>query len=154
MVARYAALVSVVYPPAVPRVVANDPDGSRDRRGGHRARCAHRHRKHLLPIGSHQGVAIVTEVQALARGSASRTARHPKAPELLHNASRRVRSQAVAPCADLTNLLNLHRHLSDRQRVAQRYKFGGALRSLDCRDARDADDVALLRAHPRNGLRR
>lgn len=69
LVARYAALVSLVTPAAVPRVVANDPDDDHVIAAAVAAQAAlivTGDRKHLLPIGVHEGIAIVTAVQALA----------------------------------------------------------------------------------------
>ena len=69
LVAQYAALVSLVSPATVPRVVANDPDDDHVIAAAVAARAAlivTGDRKHLLPIGSHEGIAIVTAVQALA----------------------------------------------------------------------------------------
>ena len=68
LVERYAALVSLVTPAAVPRVVANDPADDHVIAAAVAARVGlivSGDRKHLLPIGSHQGIAIVTAVQAL-----------------------------------------------------------------------------------------
>ena len=69
LVAQYAALVSLVSPATVPRVVANDPDDDHviaAAVAAHAALIVTGDRKHLLPIGSHEGIAIVTAVQALA----------------------------------------------------------------------------------------
>ena len=63
LVALYAALVSLAIPAAVPRVVANDADDDHVIAAAVAARAeliVTGDRKHLLPIGSHQGVAIVT----------------------------------------------------------------------------------------------
>ena len=69
LVARYAALVTLVTPTAVPRVVANDPDDDHVIATAVTAQAGlivSGDRKHLLPIGSHEGIGIVTAVQALA----------------------------------------------------------------------------------------
>ena len=63
LVAQYTALVSLVMPSSVPQVVANDADDDHVIAAAVAARAeliATGDRKHLLPIGSHQGIAIVT----------------------------------------------------------------------------------------------
>lgn len=63
LVAQYTALVSLVAPVSVPRVVANDADDDHVIAAAVAARAkliVTGDRKHLLPIGSHQGIAIVT----------------------------------------------------------------------------------------------
>jgi putative PIN family toxin of toxin-antitoxin system len=68
LMAQYTALVTLVTPTSVPRVVANDVD---DDHVIATAVVARAHfivtgdRKHLLPIGSHQGIAIVTAREVL-----------------------------------------------------------------------------------------
>ena len=63
LVAQYTALVSLVMPASVPRVVANDADDDHVIAAAIAARAeliVTGDRKHLLPIGSHEGIAIVT----------------------------------------------------------------------------------------------
>ena len=63
LVAQYTALVSLVAPAGVPRIVANDADDDHVIAAAVAARAeliVTGDRKHLLPIGSHQGIAIVT----------------------------------------------------------------------------------------------
>ena len=63
LVAQYAALVSLVIPASVPRAVVNDADDDHVIAAAVAARAEFivtGDRKHLLPIGNHQGVAIVT----------------------------------------------------------------------------------------------
>ena len=63
LVAQYAAMVSLVMPASVPRIVANDADDDHVIAAAVAARAeliVTGDRKHLLPIGSHQGIAIVT----------------------------------------------------------------------------------------------
>ena len=63
LVAQYTALVSLVAPASVPRIVANDADDDHVIAAAVAARAeliVTGDRKHLLPIGSHQGIAIVT----------------------------------------------------------------------------------------------
>ena len=62
-VAQYTALVSLVMPASVPPVVALDADDDHVIAAAVAARAeliVTGDRKHLLPIGSHQGIAIVT----------------------------------------------------------------------------------------------
>lgn len=69
LVTYYAGLVSLVTPAAVPRVVANDPDDDHVIAAALAAQAAlivTGDRKHLLPIASHEGIGIVSAVQALA----------------------------------------------------------------------------------------
>ena len=72
LVAQYMALVSLVAPVSVPHVVVNDADDDEDHVIA--AAVAARaelivtgDRKHLLPIGSHQDIAIVTAHEVLDR---------------------------------------------------------------------------------------
>jgi putative PIN family toxin of toxin-antitoxin system len=70
LVAQYTALVSLVAPASVPRVVANDADDDHVIAAAVAARAAlivTGDRKHLLPIGSHQGIAIVTAREVVDR---------------------------------------------------------------------------------------
>jgi predicted nucleic acid-binding protein len=70
LVAQYTALVSLVAPASVPRVVANDADDDHVIAAGVAARAeliVTGDRKHLLPIGSHQGIAIVTAREVVDR---------------------------------------------------------------------------------------
>jgi uncharacterized protein len=70
LVAQYTALVSLVMPSSVPRVVANDADDDHVIAAAVAARAAlivTGDRKHLLPIGSHQGIAIVTAREIVQR---------------------------------------------------------------------------------------
>ena len=63
LVAQYTALVSLVAPASVPRVVAGDADDDHVIAAAVAARAeliVTGDRKHLLPIGTHQGIAIVT----------------------------------------------------------------------------------------------
>lgn len=70
LVAQYAALVSLVVPASVPRVVAGDADDDHVIAAAVAARAeliVTGDRKHLLPIGSHQGIAIVTAREVFDR---------------------------------------------------------------------------------------
>jgi uncharacterized protein len=70
LVARYSALVSLVVPASTPRVVKLDADDDHVLAAAVVARAhlvVSGDRKHLLPIGTHQGIAIVTARQALER---------------------------------------------------------------------------------------
>ena len=71
LLAQYTALVNLVAPVSVPRVVANDADDDHVIAAAVAARAAlivTGDRKHLLPIGSHKGIAIVT-ARAVSTGS-------------------------------------------------------------------------------------
>ena len=70
LVAQYTALVSLVMPASVPRVVANDADDDHVIAAAVAARAeliVTGDRKHLLPIGTHQGIAIVTAREVVDR---------------------------------------------------------------------------------------
>lgn len=70
LVAHYAALVDLVTPTEVHRVVFDDADDDHVIAAAVTARAeliVTGDRKHLLPIGAHQGVAIVTVREALER---------------------------------------------------------------------------------------
>ena len=70
LVAQYTALVSLVVPAAVQRVVIKDADDDHVIAAAVAARAeliVTGDRKHLLPIGSHQGIAIVTAREVLDR---------------------------------------------------------------------------------------
>jgi uncharacterized protein len=75
LVAQYTALVSLVAPASVARIVANDADDDHVIAAAVAARAeliVTGDRKHLLPIGSHQGIAIVTAREVLDRIEATR----------------------------------------------------------------------------------
>lgn len=77
LVAQYTALVSLVAPASVPRVVANDADDDHVIAAAVAARAeliVTGDRKHLLPIGSHRGIAIVTAREVVERLVAMRKA--------------------------------------------------------------------------------
>lgn len=70
LVAQYTALVSLVAPASVPRVVTNDADDDHVIAAAVAARAeliVTGDRKHLLPIGGHQGIAIVTAREVVDR---------------------------------------------------------------------------------------
>jgi uncharacterized protein len=70
LVAQYTALVSLVMPASVPRVVVNDADDDHVIAAAVAARAeliVTGDRKHLLPIGTHQGIAIVTAREVIDR---------------------------------------------------------------------------------------
>ena len=70
LVDRYSALVSLVMPASVPRVVAGDADDDHVIAAAVAARAdliVTGDRRHLLPIGSHDGVGIVTPRLAVER---------------------------------------------------------------------------------------
>lgn len=70
LVAQYAALVTLLSPTQVPRIVEQDADDDHVIAAAVAARAeliVTGDRRHLLPIGSHQGIAIVTTAEALRR---------------------------------------------------------------------------------------
>ena len=70
LVAQYTTLVSLVAPASVPRVVANDADDDHVIAAAVAARAeliVTGDRQHLLPIGTHQGIAIVTAREVVDR---------------------------------------------------------------------------------------
>jgi putative PIN family toxin of toxin-antitoxin system len=70
LVAQYTALLSLVAPASVPRVVANDVDDDHVIAAAVAAPAeliVTGDRRHLLPIGSHQGVAILTAREVVDR---------------------------------------------------------------------------------------
>lgn len=70
LIAQYTALVTPVVPASVPRVVAHDADDDHVIAAAVAARAqliVTGDRKHLLPIGSHQGIAIIQAADALRR---------------------------------------------------------------------------------------
>ena len=74
LVAQYAALVSLVSPSATPRIVFADADDDHVIAAAVAAQAqliVTGDRKHLLPIGSHQGIAIIAVREALDRFEAS-----------------------------------------------------------------------------------
>ena len=75
LMAQYTALASLVLPASVPRVVANDADDDHVIAAAVAARAeliVTGDRKHLLPIGSHEGIAIVTAREIVDRLDARR----------------------------------------------------------------------------------
>lgn len=70
LLAQYTALVSLVAPTRVARVVADDADDDHVIAAAVAARAeliVTGDRKHLLPVGSHRGIAIVTPREAMGR---------------------------------------------------------------------------------------
>ena len=70
LVTYYAAMGLLVVPPAVPSVVANDFDDDHviaAAVAAHTELIVTGDRKHLLPIGIHQGIAIVTAREVVDR---------------------------------------------------------------------------------------
>jgi uncharacterized protein len=77
LVVQYTALVSLMVPTSVPRVVANDADDDHVIAAAVATRAeliVTGDSKHLLPIGSHQGIAIVTTREVVERLGARRKA--------------------------------------------------------------------------------
>jgi putative PIN family toxin of toxin-antitoxin system len=75
LAAQYAALVNPVAPASVLRVAANDADDDHVIAAAVAARAeliVTGDRKHLLPIGTHQGIAIVTAREVVDRLEATR----------------------------------------------------------------------------------
>jgi len=76
LVSQYTALVSLVTPTSVPRVVASDADDDHVIAVAIAARAeliVTGDRRHLLPIGSHRGIAIVTAREIIDRLGALET---------------------------------------------------------------------------------
>lgn len=70
MLANYVEAIEIVEPTAVPRVVANDADDDQVIAAAVAARAdliVSGDRKHLLSLGSHQGIAIVNAAEAVRR---------------------------------------------------------------------------------------
>jgi len=70
LVSQYSALVSIVTPAHVPRVVPDDADDDHVIAAAVAARAAlivTGDRKHLLPVGRHEGIAIITAREAIER---------------------------------------------------------------------------------------
>lgn len=77
LAAQYSALASLVAPASVPRVVQNDADDDHVIAAAVAAAASlivTGDRRHLLPIGSHAGIAIVTAREALQHLAARVTA--------------------------------------------------------------------------------
>jgi len=69
LVAQYTALVTLLFPSHVPHVIERDADDDHVIAAAVAARAeliVTGDRRHLLPIGSHQGIAILTAQDALA----------------------------------------------------------------------------------------
>lgn len=74
LVAQYAALVSLVVPASVPRVVKGDADDDHVIAAAVAASAeliVTGDRRHLLPIGVHQGIAIISARELLDRMDAA-----------------------------------------------------------------------------------
>lgn len=70
LVAQYSALVTLVSPTQVPRVIEHDADDDQVIAAAVAAQAdliVSADHKHLLPLGSHEGIGIVTPAEALRR---------------------------------------------------------------------------------------
>lgn len=70
LVLQYSTLSTIVLPSTVPRVVLDDSDDDHVIAAAVAARASliiTGDRRHLLPVGSHQGIAIITASEALER---------------------------------------------------------------------------------------
>jgi putative PIN family toxin of toxin-antitoxin system len=70
LVAQYSALVTLVFPTQVPRVIEHDIDDDQVLAAAvatHADLIVSGDRKHLLPLGSYDGIAIITPAEALRR---------------------------------------------------------------------------------------
>jgi len=67
VLADYVEIVDVVAPTEVPRVVPGDADDDHVIVAARAELIVTGDRKHLLPIGSHQGIAIVSAAEAIGR---------------------------------------------------------------------------------------
>jgi putative PIN family toxin of toxin-antitoxin system len=70
LVAQYSAMVTLVSPTEVPRVIENDVDDDQVIAAAVAAQAdliVSGDRKHLLPLGSYAGTAVVTAAEALRR---------------------------------------------------------------------------------------
>jgi predicted nucleic acid-binding protein len=70
LVAQYSALVTLVSPIQVPRVIERDVDDDQVIAAAVAAQAdliVSGDRKHLLPLGSHAGIAIIDAAEALRR---------------------------------------------------------------------------------------
>jgi uncharacterized protein len=77
LVAQYSALASLVAPASVPRIVTDDADDDHVIAAAVIALAeliVTGDRRHLLPIGSHQGIAIVTAREVVEQLEAKRRA--------------------------------------------------------------------------------
>jgi len=74
VLADYVEIVDVVAPTEVPRVVPGDADDDHVIVTARAELIVTGDRKHLLPIGSHQGIAVVIAREVVERVEAIRTA--------------------------------------------------------------------------------
>jgi uncharacterized protein len=74
VLADYVEIVDVVAPTEVPRVVPGDADNDHVIVAARAELIVIGDRKHLLPIGSHQGIAVVIAREVVERVEAIRTA--------------------------------------------------------------------------------